>query len=103
LSLPKTLVIGGVSYSVVEDTEIIQAKGIMGESSCRQCRIGVDGDIAYPRKVQTVIHEVLHILIYESGLEESLQNHIIINPLANLLTRFLVDNDLAWVRENSTR
>lgn len=103
MGLPDTIKIGVFNYKVTEQPDLYSnGTNVLGVSNVNQLTIKLDSDVVIERRKQTLIHEILHVLIYEAGLSEKLQEHDVINPLANLLYRFMADNDLSWTRENES-
>lgn len=99
--IPTHLNIGGVKYQVIEEQDVMVAKDLLGENCARTSTMTLRKDQHPTRKLQTLVHEILHALVYEAGLDEKYQDHDIVNPLSNALFRFMRDNDLGWVREEN--
>tara|TARA_R100000664_G_C2756952_1_gene144968 strand:- start:623 stop:949 length:327 start_codon:yes stop_codon:yes gene_type:complete len=72
-----------------------------GEFFAKEKKIGVDGREVGATKVNTLVHETLHGIIYQYGLElEDKQEEQIVNVLSNGLTQVFVDNPqfTDWVK-----
>jgi hypothetical protein len=49
------------------------------------------------RQVETFVHEVLHMVLYEAGLDDKPEIHKELNPMCNILTRMFQENDFGWI------
>jgi len=90
----KNIKIGYQTYPI-ETWEPTQATSneASGEFFARDKKIGVDGREVGAAKVNTLVHEILHGIVYQYGLElEDKQEETIVNVLSNGLTQVFVDN-----------
>tara|TARA_R110002074_G_scaffold287858_1_gene459605 strand:+ start:742 stop:1068 length:327 start_codon:yes stop_codon:yes gene_type:complete len=75
-----------------------------GEFFSKEKKIGVDGREAGAAKVNTLVHEILHGIMYQYGLElEEKQEEHIVTVLSNGLTQVFVDNGqfVDWIKKHT--
>jgi hypothetical protein len=92
--------IGLIDYDVeLKPCKNISGKeDLQGRARATECLIEVGSDMPQQRQVETYVHEVLHMILYEAGLENDKDNvHKELNPLCNILTRMLQENDFGWI------
>lgn len=95
--LPKTLRIGYETYRVNRLSPDANDEG----NFCSDTRtINIHADGAAPRKVaNTIIHETLHAIFYQSGMGNvTNQEEAIVNGIANGLSQVMRDNPEAMRR-----
>ena len=86
--------IGGQNYKInFVDEMKVEGGSIMGVHNCRDCTISIDKELTQSRKKETLIHEILHAIVYQWGIElDDKEEEKICNTLANGLTTVYVDN-----------
>jgi hypothetical protein len=93
LTIPPTLLIGGMTYLVEEcPRQSPEADGdnlVLGEVSHASLTIFINENQALANKVATLWHEVIHALLEQAGQE---QNEGIVNALGYGLARVVRDN-----------
>lgn len=98
----KVIKVGGSHYEIIlkdlntrEDDKNGQQLGwcVIGEN-----KIEVNNQIAYERQAQTLVHELMHAIFFEAGL--NLENEEdLVNRIGLILYQVLKDNDFTWIRE----
>ena len=87
----KTIRIGGIDYEIIFYDGAIEPN-LMGREHYDTCKIYINKDNAPARQAQTLIHEVLHILYANGGLEEGDSEERIVTVLSTGLNQVLEDN-----------
>lgn len=99
--LPGKVRIGLIEYDVeLKPCKDISGKqDLQGRAQSTECLIEVGSDMPIQRQVETYVHEVLHMILYEAGLDSDDNGdvHRRLNPLCNILTRMLQENDFGWI------
>lgn len=105
--LPKKIKIAGVSYKI-EEKELSPLSELEREDSFFQMgwcikptsTIQVNSVMSKQKIHQTLIHEMVHALMQESGLDSNLENEEdIVNRLGLVLYQTLKDNDFSFIRK----
>lgn len=92
--LLKKVKIGGIEYKVKEIEGMEEEFDLLGQILYTRGTIKVDADLATDRKEQVLVHEILHGVFFEAGIEE--QDEDMINRVAIILHQVLKDNDLRF-------
>lgn len=71
-----------VDYSILDDC--------IGECDYDSNTITIDGRLAYDRKFNVLVHELLHAMLFEAGYLD--HDEDLVMRLGNVLTLFLLDN-----------
>jgi Zn-dependent peptidase ImmA (M78 family) len=92
--IPGKIKIMGIEYTVEEkDVVIIDGStNYAGSVSYQHARIEILKEMSKERKEETLIHELLHAVLYESGISE--QDEDLVNRASKVLYQVLKDNDL---------
>ncbi|OKL36846.1 ImmA/IrrE family metallo-endopeptidase [Domibacillus mangrovi] len=99
--LPNKVKIGGIKYKIEEVEGMENEFDILGQILYTRGTIKVDANLAADRKEQVLVHEILHGVFFEAGIEE--QDEDMINRVAMILYQVLKDNDLRFNdRKNKT-
>ena len=87
--------IGGHDFSVVMDNDIRHEMGVMGYTNPEECIIKISSTQVPSQMLNTVIHEVIHALHYDTDLmrelDQSTEEHIT-TVMANSVCCFIRDN-----------
>lgn len=93
--IPSKVKIGGIEYSV-EEKEVVIINGnsnYSGKIDYHQATIEILKDYPEQRKEETLIHEILHGVFYESGCElEDEKEEEIVSKASRVLYQVLKDN-----------
>ena len=74
--------IGGHNYVINEVPETVREDGklLLGVHNVKDCTINIDKEMKHTRKVETLLHEVIHVILTNTGCEH---NERTIDALAN--------------------
>lgn len=86
----RTYKIGGVAYTVSEVKGLQSKYGLFGHVRYGDCTIEIDADLSDERKQQTLIHELLHGMLFEAGYTE--QDEDLVNRVSAVLHQVINDN-----------
>jgi hypothetical protein len=91
--------IGGHHYVIKEMEETIREDGkmLLGFHDVRECTITLDEGLKHSRKVETLLHEVIHVILTNTGCEHSERT---IDSLSNGLLQLGV-GDFVWKQAKS--
>ena len=70
MKIPKRLRIGGFIWEVKEDFDIKEEGGIHGSTHYKKQKIFLDPEISQQKKEQTLLHEIMHAIWWQTGLWE---------------------------------
>lgn len=98
MSLPEQIKVGGMKYSVIEKDTVDNNPQCFGVCVYHDTHIEIKKDLAVERKEQTVIHEMLHGVFFESGFEEHQEE--MIGRVSTVLYQVLKDNDFSWIQKS---
>jgi len=88
----KEIKVGGALY-IVQEVEGLQRKyGLFGQVDFSDCVIQIDADLTTERKEQTLVHEVLHAIMFEAGYNPEEQDESLVNRTSNVLHQVLAEN-----------
>lgn len=83
--------IGSILYKV-KDKDLAITESSLGEILYAKGKIHLEPKQSPERKLETLMHEVLHGVFYEAGIED--QEEDVINRVGKMLTQTLTDNPL---------
>ncbi|KAA9242177.1 MULTISPECIES: hypothetical protein [Aerococcus] len=94
--------IAGMEYTIVEKALNPGYQGIEDDYLLGQCQypaatIEIDIDATESRKKQTIIHEMMHAVFFESGVVIDGEEKIV-NQLGLTMYQVLKDNDFSWLK-----
>lgn len=92
--IPKKVKIAGIEYAVSEIEHFQRDNELLGQILYTHGIIKIDSSIANDRKEQVFVHEMLHGIFFEAGIEE--QDEDIINRVAIVLYQVLKDNKFEY-------
>lgn len=82
--------VAGIEYTIREVPKLLESFGYYGVIHYHTGEIQVDSNLSKERKMQVIVHELLHAIFYESGFEEHSED--MVNRLAITLHQVIVDN-----------
>lgn len=89
----KKIKVGGIDYELIAKENLEDKnESVWGFVEYESSKIYVRSNISRQKKLQTVIHESLHAMFHESGLDNYANDEKIVTPLSNMLHQFLKDN-----------
>ena len=96
----KTIKVGGITYKVELKDLSTRNDGADGKQLgwCvyDEDKIEINERLTQPRIEQTLIHELVHAVMYEAGLE---QDEDMVNRIGLVLHQVLKDNDFSWMNK----
>jgi Zn-dependent peptidase ImmA (M78 family) len=102
--LPKTVRIAGLTFTIEEkETPDLIKSGAYGQTSVRDQRIYLNPGMAQQIKRSTLVHEMLHVLLFTAGCGLSFDEEERIVGIAEAnVYRWLKENDFSWVKEGGS-
>lgn len=100
MNLPEKIKIGGFDWRIVESQDVANAAEIFGQTHFRQQKIFIEPSETDQKKEQTLIHEIMHALLWQSGLtlrfdkKEIITEEEIVSGLSMGIHQVLKDNNL---------
>ncbi len=94
----KQIKVGGVVYPVVEKENIIidGDADFLGSCDYKDHIIELRSDTGQARKEQTLVHELVHAMLFESGYGD--HDEELVKRLGKMLHQVLQDNDFGFLR-----
>ena len=86
-----TINIAGISYSV-ESFETDVDRNLMGRLAYDTAQIYVRKDLPIDKKLETLLHEVIHAVYMNAGLQPGDDEEKIVTALSSGIYQFLKDN-----------
>jgi len=88
-----TIKIGGVVYSVkMQDRLEDNGEVVWGLSNFGDAIIEIRSELNPQKTNQTIIHECVHIMLHEAGLNEETYDERLVTALGNMLYQIIIDN-----------
>lgn len=99
MKIPKKLKIGGFIWSVEESEKVSNEGEVFGSTHFKKQRIFIDPSETQQKKEHTLIHEILHAIWWQTGLNNRYKDkkemeEEIIQAVAHGLYQVLKDNSL---------
>ncbi len=99
MKIPKKVKVGGFIYPVIENADVANEGNVYGSTHLRRQKIFLEPSETQQKKEQTFIHEVLHAIWNQIGLNTRMKDtpkleEEIIDGLSHGLYQVLKDNDL---------
>ena len=98
----RKLKVGGIDYDVsIKDLSQFDAQNSfrMGQHHEMNATIEISDKLSKQKRDQTFVHELLHAIVCESGLELD-DEETVVNQMGLMLYQVLKDNDLSLIRES---
>lgn len=90
--IPNTVDVAGIGYEIEEVDNLERDFDHLGQILYTKGIIKVDSNIATDRKEQVFVHELLHAIFFEAGIEE--QEEDMVNRVGIVLYQVLKQNKL---------
>lgn len=104
MNLPDKIQIGGLTFTVKEETERFNVSGHYGETVFSKQLIYIRADMTEQLKRSTLIHEILHCLFSVSGTTiDHKEEGQIVGQIESATYRWLCENDISWVRSHERK
>lgn len=109
MNIPKQFKIGNIVYSVrfeqpedmnkvAQDNAPERTIGTaFGRIDYATCEIVLNPTLPNQRKAEVLLHEIIHGLFWESGLDD-INIEPTVDAMTHILRRFMIDNEIGWVR-----
>lgn len=96
----ETIKVGGITYKVEqkESVEINQDKNYYGVCNFKDATLEISNTVNEQRQNQTFIHELMHAIFNEAGIEIENEEDIV-NRSSLILHQVLKDNDFSFLRK----
>lgn len=88
--------VGSIDYTVAEVDGLSTKYRLYGQVIYGDAHIEIDSAMSVTRKHNVLIHELVHAMLFEAGIEE--QDEDLVNRLAHVMHGVLRDNDFAFIR-----
>lgn len=86
-----TIKVSGIDYSINGfDTDV--DRNLMGRLAYDTAQIYIRNDLPVDKKYETLLHEVIHIVYMNSGLQPSDDEEKVVTALSSGVYQFLKDN-----------
>ena len=92
MNIPNKVKIGGLKYDVLIDDTLYAKESCIGEIRHKETLIMIDNNLSDEAKGLTLIHEIIHGLLYQIANHELLNNEEFVEPFSNALYALIVDN-----------
>lgn len=90
-----TIKVSGIDYSINGfDTDV--DRNLMGRLAYDTAQIYIRNDLPIDKKYETLLHEVIHIVYMNSGLQPSDDEEKVVTALSSGIYQFLKDNKDVW-------
>lgn len=92
--------VGGITYEIKrkESVEVNQDKNYYGVCNFKDAVIEVSTTVNQQRQEQTLLHELMHAVFHEAGIEIEDEEDIV-NRSSLVLYQVLKDNDFSFLRK----
>lgn len=95
----QTFKIGGMTYTAKLVDGLYEKFGVLGQAGFNACEIEIDSSLSVERQRQTLIHEIFHAVMYESGYDGDEQDEDMVNRVSLVLYQVFADNNFDFMRE----
>lgn len=92
--------IGGITYDIEqkESVEVNQDKNYYGVCNFKNAIIEISNTVNEQRQEQTLIHEIMHAVFYEAGIELENEEEIV-NRASLVWYQVLKENDFGFLKD----
>ncbi|MFT8477705.1 MAG: hypothetical protein ABF682_09910 [Liquorilactobacillus sp.] len=89
----KKIKIGGIIYKI-ESVENLEDnnQSVWGVTEYENASISIRKSMDKQKYYQTLIHESLHGMLHEAGVDNLANDESLVTPLGNMLYQFIIDN-----------
>lgn len=89
----KKIKIGGIFYQIKRERNLEDAnQSVWGVTQYEESLIKIREGMSKQKEEQTLIHESLHAMLHESGIDNLANDENLVTPLGNMLYQFITDN-----------
>lgn len=89
--------VGGVKYSIYLKKNLIEPDShqpVWGYTDYARSAIYIDNKLSKQHVKQTLVHELVHAMLWETGAVDGYNDEKLVNPLGNMLYSVLHSNNL---------
>jgi len=97
MKLPKEIRVGANDYKVKAINSLLDDSDNLGNITYSNATIRIDDSLAESTFKETLAHELVHAMLYESGYYEHNEDQVI--RLGKVLSMILRDNDFTFMRD----
>ena len=90
-----TINIAGINYTV-ESFETDVDRNLMGRLAYDTAQIYIRKDLPVDKKYETLLHEVMHAVYMNTGLQQGDEEEKIVTALSSGIYQFLKENKDVW-------
>lgn len=100
MKIPATVKIGGFTWKIEEHQGVAEEGGVFGSTHSHTQKIFIEPGLTQQKKEQTLLHEILHAIWWQSGLNARYKNdktiieEEITQAIGHGLYQVLKDNNL---------
>lgn len=91
----ETVKIGGLTYEVTKKPDLQGSDGNWGQIQYKKLEISLDDSLPEQLEDQTLIHEIVHGILFEAGYPNHEEDQA--NRIGLVLYQVLKDNDFSWL------
>ncbi|WP_369901156.1 ImmA/IrrE family metallo-endopeptidase [Lactiplantibacillus plantarum] len=96
MKLPAYVKISGINYTVVLKKRLEDSSdACWGVTDYPGATIYIRKELSEQKQRQTLMHEIVHAMMHEAGLDDICNDEKTVTPLGNMLDSTLASNDLA--------
>ncbi|WP_214464547.1 ImmA/IrrE family metallo-endopeptidase [Levilactobacillus brevis] len=96
MKVPNKVKILGIEYHVeLQEVPMDSGQFVWGYTDYAQTKIVLCSTLSEEKRVQTLFHELVHVMLHEVGNDDQCNDESLVNPLGNVLYQVLKDNELA--------
>jgi hypothetical protein len=100
--LPATIKVGGFQWTIEESKDVTHEGSVFGTTHHHTQKLIIEPDISVQKKNQTILHEMMHAIWWQSGLDRMFgdlktdreNEERIIHALSMGLYQVLTDNNI---------
>jgi len=90
MSFPSSVRIGGITYEVHVISRLRDEQDVLGRALCHKQILEIDAGLSVDAQAATLLHEVVHAILYQTGHDDHMEPHI--RALGYGLLVFMQDN-----------
>ena len=74
MKIPKKIKINGFDWEIQEDANVAMEGSVFGSTHYKNQKIFLDPNTTQQKKEQCLIHEAMHAVVWQTGLNERFRN-----------------------------
>ena len=103
MKIPNKVKIGGFDWTIIESNDVTQESQTFGSTHYQKQKLFIEVEETDQKKGQTLLHEIIHAIIWQTGLIERLKNkeynpseEELVQAISMQLYQVLHDNNLTF-------